>query len=137
MAFRLVFNARNATEGIPYRARLCLSWNRETRFRRKAEEGAARLSHAGLYLSCVHVYSPTYRIAALGNITTDPQFRGRGYARIVAGSLCRHLLQSVEHVGLNVKSDNLPAIRCYQSLGFENCAEYEETMVEMMQEKCV
>lgn len=74
----------------------------------------------------VHVYSPTYRVAALGNITTDPDFRGRGYARAVTAALCQNLLPTVEHIGLNVKSDNLPAIRCYRALGFQPCAQYEE-----------
>lgn len=73
-------------------------------------------------------YSPTYRVAALGNITTDPDFRGRGYASPVVAALCRDLLRTVEHIGLNVKADNLAAIRCYRALGFDRCSQYGEYM---------
>ena len=78
----------------------------------------------------VHVVSPTYRVAALGNIVTHPADRGQGHARAVTGALCRNLLRTVDHVGLNVKADNAPALRCYRALGFEVCASYEEAMVE-------
>ncbi len=77
----------------------------------------------------VHVHSPSRRVAALGNITTHPDQRGRGHARAVTARLCQHLAQSVDHIGLNVKADNAPAIRCYESLGFEVNAEYDERML--------
>ena len=79
----------------------------------------------------VHVFSPTYRVAALGNITTDPACRGRGYAKTVPGQLCRRLLQTVDHIGLNVKADNAAASACYRRLGFEVLADYEELMAEL------
>lgn len=74
----------------------------------------------------VHVYSQEYRVAALGNITTHPQFRGRGLAAKVVASLCLELLKTVEQIGLNVRSDNKAAIACYQKLGFERITSYEE-----------
>lgn len=74
----------------------------------------------------VHVYAPEQRVAALGNIATHPDCRGRGYATRVTAALCRQLLESCDHVGLNVKADNAPAIRCYEKLGFALVAEYEE-----------
>jgi len=79
----------------------------------------------------VHVYSPRYRVAALGNIATRPALRGRGFATAVIAELCRSLLLSVDHVGLNVKSDNLSAIGCYQRLGFEQNAVYGEYTLEL------
>jgi len=77
----------------------------------------------------VHVYSRRYRVAALGNITTHPAFRRRGYGTLVTARLCQSLLQDVEHIGLNVKADNAAAISCYRKLGFEVVASYEEVMV--------
>ncbi len=74
----------------------------------------------------IHVYSPTYRVAALGNITTHPDQRGHGHAAAVTARICRHLMPTVDHIGLNVKSDNLAAIRCYERLGFERSACYDE-----------
>ena len=82
--------------------------------------------HGLLSVAGTHVYSPPYKVAALGNITTHPTQRGKGCARIVTAALCRDLLKTVSHVGLNVKAANAPAIRCYQALGFEAIASYEE-----------
>lgn len=74
----------------------------------------------------VHVYSPSYRAAALGNITTHPDFRNQGLGKQVTTALCRSLLQKVDVIGLNVKSSNQPAISCYEKLGFEVKAAYNE-----------
>ena len=80
----------------------------------------------------VHVYSPTYRVAALGNIATVPTHRDKGCAKAVTGQLCRHLLGTVDHIGLNVKADNAAAIACYESLGFEIQGTYEEVMAQLV-----
>ena len=76
----------------------------------------------------VHVYSLGYRVAALGNIATDPALRGQGLAQQATAQLCRSLLATVDTIGLNVKADNAAAIACYHRLGFEVAAEYEEAM---------
>ena len=78
----------------------------------------------------IHVYSPRYKVAAVGNVTTHPAFRGQGLATIVCAKLCRSLLHTVDYIGLNVKADNISAIRCYQRLGFEYIATYEECALE-------
>ncbi|HCF30395.1 MAG TPA: GNAT family N-acetyltransferase [Cyanobacteria bacterium UBA11049] len=90
--------------------------------------GAALVSVAG-----VHVYSQQYKVAALGNITTHPQFRGQGLAKVVCAKLCKDLWQKVEHIGLNVKADNYSAIACYTKLGFKAIATYEEYLLELKQ----
>jgi len=74
----------------------------------------------------VHVYSSRYRVSALGNITTHPDHRNQGYARLATRHLCHDLLEEVDYIGLNVKADNLPAIRLYQSLGFKIVRKYGE-----------
>lgn len=79
----------------------------------------------------VHVYSPRYRVAALGNITTHPQFRGRGLGTMVCARLCQALLETVDHIGLNVHVDNAAAIACYKKLGFTIVADYQEVMLTM------
>ena len=77
----------------------------------------------------IHVYSPTYKVAALGNITTHPDFRGQGLGKAVTAKLCLSLLETVDHIGLNVQVDNEEAIRCYRKLGFEVIGSYGEWMV--------
>ena len=83
--------------------------------------GRTILSVAG-----IHVYSPRYRVAVVGNVTTHPDYRGRGLGTAVCARLCKELLQEVDHVGLNVKADNASAIASYMRLGFERIAAYEE-----------
>ena len=78
----------------------------------------------------VHVYSPTYRVAALGNITTHPLDRGRGIGSAVTAAVCRWLLRTTDIIGLNVREDNPAAIRCYERLGFETYAGYGEFLLE-------
>ena len=78
----------------------------------------------------VHVYSQHYRVAALGNVTTHPGYRSQHLATIVCAKLCRSLLRTVDHIGLNVKADNISAIRCYEQLGFACIATYEECTLE-------
>jgi GNAT superfamily N-acetyltransferase len=77
----------------------------------------------------VHVYSPRYRVGVVGNVTTHPAYRGKGLGTAVCARLCKELLQTVEHIGLNVKADNTPAIASYKKLGFEVVGEYEEALL--------
>ncbi|MEO6887396.1 MAG: GNAT family N-acetyltransferase [Ktedonobacteraceae bacterium] len=88
--------------------------------------GPAIVSVAG-----VHVYSRQYNAAALGNVATHPDWRGRGLGTAVCAKLCQALSQSVEHIGLNVKTNNASAIASYTRLGFETIATYEEYMCEL------
>ncbi|MBS1493183.1 MAG: GNAT family N-acetyltransferase [Bacteroidetes bacterium] len=74
----------------------------------------------------IHVYSPEYKVAALGSITTHPNSRGKGYATKVTACLCKELFKNVEVIGLNVHSENSTAIHCYEKLGFVKIADYLE-----------
>jgi ribosomal protein S18 acetylase RimI-like enzyme len=78
----------------------------------------------------IHVYSPEYKVAALGNIATTPSHRNKGYARQATAKTCQSLLNNVDHIGLNVKADNNTAISCYKKLGFDVVASYTEYMVQ-------
>jgi ribosomal protein S18 acetylase RimI-like enzyme len=79
-----------------------------------------------LCIGGVHVYSPVYGVAALGNITTHPDFRNQGLARAVTARICSQLMERIKTIGLNVKSDNSAAVHLYQSLGFKISAKYGE-----------
>jgi ribosomal protein S18 acetylase RimI-like enzyme len=74
----------------------------------------------------VHVDSTEYRIAALGNVATRPEYRGRGIATGLISVLVEELLTEKKRVCLNVKADNHSAIRCYEKLGFVTAHEYHE-----------
>lgn len=74
----------------------------------------------------VHVFSPSHRVAALGNIATLPALRGRGLGTVVTAALCRKLAADCDTIGLNVHAENRAAIALYERLGFAMVGEYEE-----------
>ncbi len=74
----------------------------------------------------VHIFSTKYSVAALGNITTLPSHRRRGYGKQVSHTLCNYLVDKVKTIGLNVVSANAAAIKIYRDLGFEPITTYSE-----------
>lgn len=90
-----------------------------------------RLAGSLVAVAGIHVYSPHFRVATIGNVTTHPDYRCRGLGQQVCARLSLELLKNVDHVGLNVKADNAPAIHSYRKLGFVKIAEYEEFMAEL------
>jgi ribosomal protein S18 acetylase RimI-like enzyme len=74
----------------------------------------------------VHTYSPTYGVAAIGNIVTHGDYRTRGLASSCTGALVGSLLREVDHIALNVEANNTSAIRCYEPLGFAVHMRYSE-----------
>ncbi len=77
-------------------------------------------------VSGIHVYSEEYKVAAIASISTDKDYRGKGLAKQTIAKQCSELFKTVDHIGLNVKSENKNAIKCYENLGFRIIAEYEE-----------
>ena len=66
-----------------------------------------------------HVWSPQERVAAIGNVFTHPDYRGRGYAsRCTAAVVRAALAQGIGTVVLNVRQNNPAAIHVYEKLGF-------------------
>ena len=74
----------------------------------------------------IHVFSEDYRVAALGNIATHPDYRGQQIGYKLTSALCYDLQNCVDHIGLNVNSDNNYAIKCYKKIGFEIIGTFEE-----------
>ena len=77
-------------------------------------------------VSGIHVYSEEYDVVCIGNVTTHPEFRSRGYAKKVMARLIQALQQKVDNIALNVKANNTPAIKAYEKLGFRVIREYDE-----------
>jgi ribosomal protein S18 acetylase RimI-like enzyme len=77
----------------------------------------------------VHVVSREQRVAALGNVATDPDARGQGLGRVVTAAVCKALAPHADPLGLNVEATNVAAIALYRSIGFERTAVYEEVLV--------
>jgi ribosomal protein S18 acetylase RimI-like enzyme len=82
-------------------------------------------------VSGVHVYSTAYRVAAVANVVTHPAYRGRGYAKATCARVCQSMRGQIDHIGLNVHTQNAAAINAYQQLGFETVGTYGEYMLEL------
>ena len=55
-------------------------------------------------------------MAAVGNVMTHVDFRGRGYAKATTSAVTQELLRTCDDVVLNVRSDNPPALAAYRAL---------------------
>lgn len=75
-----------------------------------------------------HVIGRSARIAVVGNVLTQPEFRGRRYAQATTGAVTAALLEFCDHVVLNVRSDNPPALNAYRRLGYAEHVRFEERL---------
>jgi ribosomal protein S18 acetylase RimI-like enzyme len=74
-----------------------------------------------------HLVARDEGAAAIGNVYTRRDRRGRGLGRIVTSAVIDNL-RDVETIGLNVRADNAAAIRLYESLGFVRHCEFYEAV---------
>jgi GNAT superfamily N-acetyltransferase len=75
-----------------------------------------------------HVIGKRAGIAVVGNVLTQPEYRGRGYAQATTSAVTAHLLEFCDHVVLNVRSDNPPALNAYRRLGYAEHVRFEERL---------
>jgi RimJ/RimL family protein N-acetyltransferase len=63
---------------------------------------------------------PDYRHASI-DIYVDPAVHGRGICKDAVRTLARHLVDARGHhrIVIDPAADNLPAIRCYEAVGFK------------------
>jgi RimJ/RimL family protein N-acetyltransferase len=68
-------------------------------------------------VACIQVKFP--EIWMLGGFYTHPEHRNHGYATSLASFLAKKALKETNHIGLHVRSDNYPAKRVYEKVGFK------------------
>jgi ribosomal protein S18 acetylase RimI-like enzyme len=74
-----------------------------------------------------HLVSPTYGVAAVGNVYTQPAYRGQGYGTATTSAVVVELLRrGIRDIVLNVSQANEGAIRIYGRLGFERTCPFLE-----------
>ena len=76
-----------------------------------------------------HVISHEARLAVVGNVLTQTDYRGRGFATAATGAVTAELLRTCDQVVLNVRSDNPPALQAYRRLGYREHVRFEERLV--------
>jgi ribosomal protein S18 acetylase RimI-like enzyme len=83
-------------------------------------EGTALVAVAG-----THLLAREESVAAIGNVYTRHDRRGRGLGRLVTRAVLAEL-SGIETIGLNARADNDAALHLYESLGFlRHCQFYE------------
>jgi ribosomal protein S18 acetylase RimI-like enzyme len=87
------------------------------------EVGGQLVSVAG-----THLVSPTFGVAAVGNIFTHPNHRRRGYGTACTSRVVEELLAQGLNVVLNVNRENAEAIGIYERLGFGRHCPYIEVI---------
>jgi len=70
----------------------------------------------------IHRFSKHY--AQIGGVMTHPAHQCQGYARQTVSAVCQHWLDQGKDILLMVKNNNIPAIKVYQSLGFQPIDEF-------------
>lgn len=79
-----------------------------------------------------HVVSEAFGVAAVGNVFTRPDRRGRGLGtRATAALVDRLLAMKLQTIVLNVSMDNHPAQASYRKLGFWPYCGYYEGLAEL------
>jgi ribosomal protein S18 acetylase RimI-like enzyme len=85
-------------------------------------EGSALVAAAG-----THLVAREEDAAAIGNVYTRHDRRGRGLGRVVTSAVLGELA-GIETIGLNVRADNDAALHLYASLGFARHCEFYEAL---------
>jgi len=75
-----------------------------------------------------HLVSPTFGVAAVGNIFTHPDYRRRGYGTACTSYVLEELLAQGLDIVLNVNRENTEAIGIYEKLGFRKHCSYIEVI---------
>ena len=74
-----------------------------------------------------HLVAHSYGVAAVGNVFTHPDYRGRGLATTATRAVCDELLdRGIELIGLSVSRSNAAAIRVYEKIGFKRHVPFYE-----------
>lgn len=74
------------------------------------------ISYAGSFIQLPQVWM-------IGGVYTDPKHRNKGYALLATSAVTEEALGQAEAAALFVRSDNYPAIRVYEKIGYRKIGE--------------
>jgi RimJ/RimL family protein N-acetyltransferase len=78
--------------------------------------GDELVSFAGSFIQLPQVWM-------IGGVYTHPNHRNRGYATLATSAVTEEALKHAETAALFVRSDNYPAIKVYEKIGYEKLGE--------------
>jgi len=100
------------------------------RTRQQIEEGRSWLwVEDGVILFKAEASAWTPSAVQLQQVWVDPPARRQGYGARGLGDLCRRLLERVPTVCLFVRSENVAAIRLYETIGMEHVLDYRSVLL--------
>jgi predicted GNAT family acetyltransferase len=79
-------------------------------------KGDMLVSYAGSFIQLPQVWM-------IGGVYTDPYYRNKGYALLATSAVTEEALRQAEAAALFVRSDNYPAIRVYEKIGYRKIGE--------------
>jgi ribosomal protein S18 acetylase RimI-like enzyme len=86
-----------------------------------------REGRALVAVAAAQVASRAEGVAAIGNVFTRPDRRGRGLAQVAISAAVSALRKAgIRTVGLNIAENNVPAVAAYERLGFTSRLNYVE-----------
>jgi len=74
------------------------------------------VSYAGSFLQLPEVWM-------IGGVYTRPDQRNKGYATLATSAITEEALKNAESAALFVRSDNYPAVRAYEKIGYKKIGE--------------
>ena len=74
------------------------------------------VSYAGSFLQLPQVWM-------IGGVFTNPDHRNKGYATLASSAITEDALKNAESAALFVRSDNYPAVRAYEKIGYKKIGE--------------
>jgi ribosomal protein S18 acetylase RimI-like enzyme len=74
------------------------------------------VSYAGSFIQLPQVWM-------IGGVYTHPNYRSKGYATIATSAVTEEALKNSEAAALFVRSDNYPAIKAYEKIGYKKIGE--------------
>jgi RimJ/RimL family protein N-acetyltransferase len=74
------------------------------------------VSYAGSFIQLPQVWM-------IGGIYTHPEHRNKGYSTLATSAVTEEALENAEAAALFVRSDNYPAIRAYEKIGYKKIGE--------------
>jgi len=102
--------------------------DRPANMRKKYADWMSRMPVYGLFkedqlVSYAGSFIQLPKIWLIGGVYTNPEHRNKGYATIATSAITEEALKTTEAAALFARSDNYPAIKAYEKIGYRKIGE--------------